>query len=56
MICGTPIGGRSDYLDAPPTKVTAPHTPVPYSKPLEAVYIPDPPRIIAAVNRLLGTS
>ena len=44
-----------DYLDAPPIKVTAPHTPVPYSKPLEVAYIPDPPRIIAAVKQLLNS-
>ena len=29
-----------DYLDAPPTRVTPPHTPVPYSLPLEEAYMP----------------
>ena len=43
-----------DYLDAPPSKVTAPHTPVPYSRPLENVYIPDAPRVTRVVKRILG--
>jgi pyruvate dehydrogenase E1 component beta subunit len=29
-----------DYLDAPPTRVTPPYTPVPYSLPLEEAYMP----------------
>ena len=53
-ICSTVAEEAFDYLDAPPTKVTAPHTPVPYSKPLESAYIPDVPRIIGAVKRLLS--
>jgi pyruvate dehydrogenase E1 component beta subunit len=39
-----------DYLDAPPAKVTAPHAPVPYSKPLEATYIPSVERVCTAVR------
>ncbi|MBI4234170.1 MAG: alpha-ketoacid dehydrogenase subunit beta [Chloroflexi bacterium] len=42
-----------DYLDAPPRKVTAPHTPVPYSRPLETEYIPSAERVIAAVKGML---
>ena len=53
-VCATIAEEAFDYLDAPPTKVTAPHTPVPYSKPLEGAYIPNVPRIIAAVKRLLN--
>src|SRR5262249_17226149 len=31
-----------DALDAPPQTVTAPHTPVPFSPPLEDFYVPTP--------------
>ena len=37
-----------DYLDAPPKRVTPPHTSVPYSKPLEALYVPTVDDVIAA--------
>ena len=53
-ICSAVAEEAFDYLDAPPTKVTAPHTPVPYSKPLEAAYIPDAGRVVGAVRRLLN--
>ena len=53
-ICSMVAEEAFDYLDAPPTKVTAPHTPVPYSKPLESAYIPDVPRILGAAKRVLG--
>jgi pyruvate/2-oxoglutarate/acetoin dehydrogenase E1 component len=42
-----------DELDAPPQMVTAPHTPVPFSPPLEDSYIPSPERIAAAVRATL---
>lgn len=42
-----------DFLDAPPQMVTAPHTPVPFSPPLEDFYIPSPERIAAAVRATL---
>ena len=54
-ICSAVAEEAFDYLDGPPIKVTAPHTPVPKSKPLESSYIPDAPRIVAAVSRLLGS-
>ena len=41
-------------LDAPIKLVTAPHTPVPFSPPLEQFYIPSPERIVATVQQLLG--
>ena len=41
-------------LDAPIKLVTAPHTPVPFSPPLEQFYIPSPERIIATVQELMG--
>jgi pyruvate/2-oxoglutarate/acetoin dehydrogenase E1 component len=41
-----------DELDAPPRMVTAPHTPVPFSPPLEDYYIPSTEKIISAVKSL----
>ncbi len=38
------------YLDTPPQAVTAPHTPVPFSPPLEDAYIPNAAKIAAAVR------
>lgn len=42
-----------DSLDAPIKLVTAPHTPVPFSPPLEQFYIPSPERIANAVRGML---
>ncbi len=42
-----------DYLDAPPRRVTPPHTPVPYSRPLEALYLPSKDKVVAAVHGVL---
>ena len=42
-----------DYLDAPPRRVTAPHTPVPYSPPLEAVYMPSKEKVVKAALEVL---
>jgi pyruvate dehydrogenase E1 component beta subunit len=42
------------YLDAAPQTVTAPHTPVPFSPPLEDAYIPHAPQIIAAVKAVVA--
>jgi len=39
-----------DYMDASPQALTAPHTPVPFSPPLEDFYIPNVDRIIKAVK------
>lgn len=39
-----------DYLDAPPQAVTAPHTPVPFSPPLEDIYIPSVDKITSAAK------
>lgn len=41
-----------DLLDAPIKIVTAPHTPVPFSPPLEQAYIPSPERIAETVRGL----
>jgi pyruvate/2-oxoglutarate/acetoin dehydrogenase E1 component len=42
-----------DTLDAPIKLVTAPHTPVPFSPPLERVYVPSPERIADAVREIV---
>ena len=42
-----------DYLDAPPKRVTPPHTSVPYSPPLEDLYLPNKDWVVAAVHELL---
>ena len=42
-----------DYLDAPPRRVTPPHTPVPYSMPLEALYMPTKEKVVAAAQEVL---
>ena len=41
-------------LDAPIKLVTAPHTPVPFSPPLEQCYIPSPERIVATIQDMMG--
>ena len=43
-----------DYLDAPPARVNPPHTSVPYSRPLEALYMPTAEKVIDAVNEVMG--
>jgi acetoin:2,6-dichlorophenolindophenol oxidoreductase subunit beta len=42
-----------DDLDAPPQMVTAPHTPVPFSPPLEDYYLPSVDRVEQAVRATL---
>ena len=42
-----------DQLEAPPRMVTPPHTPVPFSPPLEDFYLPNPDKIGAAVRAVL---
>ncbi|MSO96184.1 MAG: alpha-ketoacid dehydrogenase subunit beta [Thermoleophilia bacterium] len=44
-----------DLLDAPPQMVTPPHAPVPFSPPLEDMYLPTPERVAAAVREMVGT-
>jgi acetoin:2,6-dichlorophenolindophenol oxidoreductase subunit beta len=41
-----------DFLNAPVKKVTAPHTPVPFSGALEQAYMPSPERVVAAVREM----
>lgn len=42
-----------DYLDAPPQRVNPPHAPVPYSSPLEALYVPNKDRVVNAAKSVL---
>ncbi|MBX6340883.1 MAG: alpha-ketoacid dehydrogenase subunit beta [Thermomicrobiaceae bacterium] len=42
-----------DSLDAPIKRVTAPHTPVPFSPPMEQFYIPSPERIAEAIRSIM---
>jgi acetoin:2,6-dichlorophenolindophenol oxidoreductase subunit beta len=42
-----------DTLDAPIKRVSAPHTPVPFSPPLEQFYVPSPDRIVDAVREIV---
>lgn len=43
-----------DLLDAPIKKVTGPHTPVPFSPPLEDIYLPTPDKVMNTVLELVG--
>ena len=43
-----------EYLNAPVKLVTAPHTPVPFSPPLEDFYIPTPERVVSAVREAMS--
>lgn len=42
-----------DYLDAPPKRVTPPHTSVPYSRALEAHWIPTKDKVVSAAHEVL---
>jgi acetoin:2,6-dichlorophenolindophenol oxidoreductase subunit beta len=42
-----------DTLDAPIKRLTAPHTPVPFSPPLEQFYVPSPERIADAAREIV---
>lgn len=53
-ICARVAEEAFDYLDAPPSRVTAPHTPVPYSRPLENIYLPNAARVVSTAERLVG--
>ncbi|MCO7176661.1 alpha-ketoacid dehydrogenase subunit beta [Sporolactobacillus kofuensis] len=49
------VGDKAfDYLDAPIKRVTAPHAPVPFSPPLEKLYMPSPEKILAAFSVMVG--
>lgn len=43
-----------DMLDAPIKRITAPHTPVPFSPVLEDLYLPSPQKVIEVVSELMG--
>jgi 2-oxoisovalerate dehydrogenase E1 component beta subunit len=41
-----------EYLDGPITRVAAPDAPFPYAPPLEAAYLPNAEKILAAARKL----
>lgn len=43
-----------DYLDAPIKRVSAPHSPVPFSPPLEQAYMPSPEKVVNAFHEMVG--
>ena len=43
-----------DYLDAPPKRVTPPHTSVPYSRSLEPLFVPDKNNVVSAALDTIG--
>jgi len=43
-----------DYLDAPPKRITAPHTPVPFSPVLEDTFIPSADTIVSTAQSLMA--
>jgi pyruvate dehydrogenase E1 component beta subunit len=43
-------------LDAPPARVTAADVPVPYNHGLEKAALPDPDKVVAATEKLLGNA
>ena len=53
-ICARVAEEAFDYLDAPPSRVTPPHTPVPYSRALENLYVPNSERVITTARRLMA--
>ena len=54
-ICALVAQSCFSDLKAAPQMVTAPHTPVPFSPALEDLYVPTADRIVAAVERTVGT-
>jgi 2-oxoisovalerate dehydrogenase E1 component beta subunit len=43
-----------EYLDAPVVRVASADTPVPYAPPLEAAFLPNVDKVVAAAKRLVG--
>src|SRR5208282_1469820 len=43
-----------DYLDAPIQRIASPQTPIPFSPPLEQMYMPNADRIIQAATNMIG--
>jgi pyruvate dehydrogenase E1 component beta subunit len=48
--------GESVRLRSPVVRVAAPFTPVPFSRELEKVYLPNAEQVVAAVTKLLGAT
>jgi pyruvate/2-oxoglutarate/acetoin dehydrogenase E1 component len=43
-----------DYLDAPIIRIACPDTPIPFSPPLEQLYMPNADSVVRAVDKMLG--
>jgi 2-oxoisovalerate dehydrogenase E1 component beta subunit len=43
-----------EYLDAPPVRLTAPDTPVPFSPPMEEFFLPNAEKVCRAARALVG--
>jgi pyruvate/2-oxoglutarate/acetoin dehydrogenase E1 component len=43
-----------DYLDAPIARVECPATPIPFSPPLEQIYMPNAEAVVTAVKNIIG--
>ncbi|MGQ0455342.1 transketolase C-terminal domain-containing protein, partial [Bacillus sp. SS-TM] len=48
------IVDRLLLLQAPIKRITAPHTPVPFSPPLEKLYLPTPEKVIETISEMIG--
>jgi pyruvate/2-oxoglutarate/acetoin dehydrogenase E1 component len=53
-ISATVTENAFDYLDAPVMRVACPDTPIPFSPPLEQLYMPNADKIIQAVGQIVG--
>ena len=53
-VCATIVEGAFFDLDAPPARVCSAEVPMPYAKHLEQAALPQPDKIVAAVNGLFG--
>lgn len=50
------LGETFYHLDAPVIRVTGADVPMPYTKSLEGLALPQPHDIVTAVNKVLGVS
>ncbi len=53
-ISASVVEAAFDYLDAPIIRVACPDTPIPFSPPLEQMYMPNAERIVEAVDSILS--
>lgn len=53
-VVATAVENAMEYLDAPVKRITAPDTPVPYSRPLERFFLPNEEKIVHAVEEIMA--